>query len=540
MRTALLLLLALLTAVHAAPAKRLIATGWDSPTPAQFREHVAAFEQWPFDGTTIKPVRQLASGKDADALNAFSTQHWEAREFTNTVALLRAAHPRTATDNFLMLYANPGDVDWFDDSGWKEVLEHWRLLAWTAKQGGLKGILFDAEPYTPPHQQFNYSTQPGSDRHSFADTAAKARERGRDIMRSVVKEFPDIHIFSFRLFCDLLPATANGGDVQGFLPFQTYGLIPAFLDGWFDVMPESVVITEGDENAYRYNSEAEFDRSFVDLRTRGLGLIAPEHSAKFRAQYRISHGIYLDAHANPPTSPWYIDPLGGTRAGRLQANVSAALRTADEYVWIYGETARWWPSGNEKYPLWPGKLAGADRALFIAKDPVAAARQRSNASALSENLVRNAGFDESAENRPKEWWFWQDQRSHGSPKHDPVTGASSKGAACISGAENGCFGQNLQVRPGEQYAVSVRTRQIGRGFVGATARWETAAGKWTAEARDVQLSVRMPDAEGWRECVGLVQVPPSAEQLVLLLVARGQVTDQDSAWFDDIRVVPMK
>jgi imidazolonepropionase-like amidohydrolase len=48
MKTALLLLLASVTAVHTTPAKRLIATGWDSPTPAQFRDHVASFEQWPF------------------------------------------------------------------------------------------------------------------------------------------------------------------------------------------------------------------------------------------------------------------------------------------------------------------------------------------------------------------------------------------------------------------------------------------------------------------------------------------------------------
>jgi hypothetical protein len=27
-----------------------------------------------------------------------------------------------ATRNFLFVYANPGDVDWFDDAGWREVL----------------------------------------------------------------------------------------------------------------------------------------------------------------------------------------------------------------------------------------------------------------------------------------------------------------------------------------------------------------------------------------------------------------------------------
>jgi len=162
-----------------ASRKKLIATGWDSPTPVQFRQYLSAFEKWPFDGTTIQTTRRLASGKDANAVNAFACEHWAPREFDVAIADLKAAKPRTATANFLMLYSNPGDVDWFDDAGWKEVVQHWRLLARTAYLGGLKGILFDAEPYTPPYQQYRFVSQAGSAKHTFAQYCVKARERGR-------------------------------------------------------------------------------------------------------------------------------------------------------------------------------------------------------------------------------------------------------------------------------------------------------------------------------------------------------------------------
>jgi hypothetical protein len=149
--------------------KKLIATGWDSPDPATFRAHLAEFEQFPFDGTVIRPTRVTADGKTLSANMAFNREHWSEVEFQQAMVDLQAATPVTATNNFLLLNANPGDVDWFDDAGWVEIAEHWRLLARLAKQGGLKGIVFDIEPYTSPFQQFNYSTQRGGRRTALTN-----------------------------------------------------------------------------------------------------------------------------------------------------------------------------------------------------------------------------------------------------------------------------------------------------------------------------------------------------------------------------------
>jgi hypothetical protein len=522
--------------------KKLIATGWDSPTPAEFHKHISEFEKWPFDGTTIQPTRKLADGKIADAKFAFSREHWERAEFSEAIADLKAARPRSATDSFLMLYANPGDVDWFDDAGWKEVVEHWRILAWVAGEGGLRGILFDAEPYTPPHEQFKYSSQAGRDRHSFSEYAARARERGREVMSAALAEFPDITIFTYRLLCDLLPLLAGGGDPAPLLETHAYGLVPAFLDGWLDAIPPGATIIEGDENAYRYNSDAEFDRAYVDIKTRAIAFISPENRPRFRAQCQVSHGIYLDAHANPPTSPWYVDPLGGPRVLRLEANVAAALRAADEVVWIYGETARWWPSGNPKFPTWPEKLAGADLALLRAKDPLAAARRVLAEARPEDNLLRNPAFaDRAPDGSPADWWFWKDDGSGGRHSRDGEVGAEGKGSARADGTENGCFGQSVKVRGGEVYAVSAKVLRRGRSFAGVTIRWKDAAGRWTAEARDVGLTpVAATHTQGWREFTGAVRVPDSAAELVVLLAAREQKTPDDAAWFDDARVVQMR
>jgi len=523
-----------LTSALAAPEigpARLIATGWDSPSPARFRAELEAFEAWRvFDGTTLAPTRTLADGRVVDSRNAFSKDPWEWAEFTDCVRDLQAARPKQATHNFLFLYANPGDVDWFDDEGWREVVDHWRLLARVAKQGGLRGLLFDAEPYTPPHSQFRYSAQPRREEHSFAEYCLKARQRGREVMQAVVAEYPDMTLMTYRLFCDLLH-DVDLRQPQAFLESHTYGLLPAFVDGWCDVMPPTVRIIEGDEDGYLFNSEADFNRAFTRLKLNAPALVSPENRERFRAQLLIGHGLYLDAHVNPPSSPWYIDRQGGTSAARLAANAAAALAASDGYVWIYGEQGRWWPGGNPAYPLWPEKLAGADRALRWARDPHGLAREVLQEAGPEANLLRNPSFSSTdAANAPAEWWTWQDERSRGNF-------TVAEGAACLSAMENGVFGQNVGVQPGQSYAVAARLRTEGSGSAGITIGWKTAEGKWLHALRVTLAPSPTADEHGWREVIGLVQVPPPAGQLIFMLGVQGQWRATDRAFFDDVRLV---
>jgi hypothetical protein len=203
----------------ASPRVPIIATGWDSPNTRQFRDGLAAFEAWGvFDGTTLRASRRLAGGKEQQAsVVAFSRETWQWNEFAPALTDLKAAKPTTCRDNYLMLYSNPGDVDWFDDAGWSAIVDHWRFLARLARQGGLRGLLFDAEPYTPPHSQFRYGAQAETERHTFAEYRAKARQRGRDVMRAVCAEYSEITIFSYRLFSDML-SLLDSGDLTGALP----------------------------------------------------------------------------------------------------------------------------------------------------------------------------------------------------------------------------------------------------------------------------------------------------------------------------------
>jgi hypothetical protein len=537
MRLAIGLGVLMLAACAPAWAARVpvIATGWDSPNTKQFREGLAVFERWGvFDGTTLRATRRTKGGEERDAINAYARETWSWPEFASALADLQAAKPTTCRENYLMLYSNPGDVDWFDDAGWQAVTEHWRLLFRLARRGGLRGILFDAEPYTPPYAQYRYRSQPEYGRHSFAEYRVKARQRGREVMRAVRAEFPGATIFCYRLFSDML-GLLDAGDLDRALEPDTYGLLPAFVDGWLDEMPPTMRVIEGTEEiGYRANSPAEYNGAFTRL-TLGLPeFVTPEHREQVRRQFRVGHSLYLDAYANAPGSDWYVDPMGSTPAGRLAVNLSSALAASDGLVWLYGEQGRWWPSGDAKRPVWPERLPGLVAAIQRAEDPAESAHAVLTGTPPPHNLLAHGDFSArgpAPDGPPTGWSDWQDDSSHGQ-----VTGVP--GQVELRGVLEGCVGCLTPVKPGRSYVVRVRAKSEGRGLASLDIGWNTAEGKWTASAQDRSFVGDGPaDAEGWREIVGLVEVPAGAGQIFFAAAAHGQMSAADRCWFKDAALV---
>jgi hypothetical protein len=532
--------------------KRLIATGWDHPDTGRLRQNLDAMQRRPFDGTVVEVTGQ-AEGKPRRLRGAFAADPWQRKWFQAAIDDLRATHPQQLRDNFVLIGANPGNVDWFDDAGWRQIVDHWRIAAWIARQGGVKGILFDPEPYSPPWVPFRYDTQPQRDKHTFDEYYAKARQRGREIMQAVAAEYPDLTLFCYFMNSICAPATGQA-DPRRVLRTLHYGLYPALIDGWLDVAPPAVTFVDGCESAYLFNSTAQFLEAGLLMRGACQELVSPENRAKYRAQVQVGFGIYLDAYWNPKPTNWYIDGLGGPRVNRLSANVEDALRVADQYVWIYGEKFRWWPTpnGGVKAEAWSEALPGSEAVLALARDPVGYARSylsQTRAGGKLVNLLRNGDFSSPTvrlasgseetwrQGRPPAGWrTWQEKDSHGTFTWDQSTGAKGKGSVRISGVAGGCALQGVEVKPNGRYVVRAMRRVQGHGEASIRVRWQTSQNAWTAEVRDRMINAAAAGND-WAELIGVVQVPESAGRLVVLLGAAGQRSTDDQAWFDDVEVV---
>ncbi len=548
MRRAVVAVTALCLCLSVAHAGKLIAVGWDMANAERMRQNLELMETRPLQGCA---VRFAGPGNQPALWFSFSRDPYDEQVVAQFLEDLRAVHPQRLTDRFLLLNANPGDVDWFDDEGWAEIVRHWRIAARVAKQGGLTGILFDPEAYRKPWRQFAYPAQPEVDQHSFAEYYAKARERGREIMTAVTEEFPDVTLFCLFMLSATAPAADLDNPMDG-LVGHAYGLYPAFIDGWLDVAPPTVTFVDGCERAYRFNSQLEYLAAANLIRNTCQRLISPENRPKYRAQVQVSFGVYLDAYVNPPDSPWYIDPGELTPTQRLKANVTTALEVADEYVWIYGEQASWWPSPHPRSDQhrWPELLPGIEEALWSAADPAGYVQHLvEEAGDNLDNLLVNGDFsgdtgagdeggvqaDWEREGTPPAWSFWQAGTSEGRPGWDRATGHNAPGSGTLTAVTNGCLIQSIEAQPGETYGVLAWRRIQGEGSATIRVRWQTPEGKWHAEQLDKMLGTSAPPGE-WGRLAGLVTVPDGAGRLVVLLGASGQRSDEDVIWWDDVAV----
>jgi hypothetical protein len=306
------------------------------------------------------------------------------------------------------------------------------------------------------------------------------------------------------LFSDLLQS-GDAKDARAGLQTHAYGLLPAFVDGWCDVMPPGIVVIDGNETAFDYESEQNYADGFARLKVRGPYLISAENRAKLRRQFLVSHGIYLDAYVGAAGKKPTIELKGRGSADRLMSFANSALDAADGFVWVYGENGRWWPnrSGRE---AWPRKFPGIEKAFRGAKDP----------GAFAIDFLQGHPPAVGLTNR---WNFWQEAGSKG-------TSAGANEEVRLMGMKYGTASQSVPVRPGEIYAIGAKIKSSGRGDAAVAIGWQSAESNWTAANKRVEFApADAADGEGWRSVGGLVFVPPGAARLAFLLVARGQDAD---------------
>jgi len=124
-------------------------------------------------------------------------------------------------------------------------------------------------------------------------------------------------------------------------------MYPGFINGMLDAAGPEVVFIDGNENAYYYASAANFDRAYVNIKQRLLYLIAPENREKYKRQVQVGSATYLQGSFGMRN--YSIQALGSffapaQRPRLYELRTYHALRTADEYVWCYADSANvnWW------------------------------------------------------------------------------------------------------------------------------------------------------------------------------------------------------
>jgi len=314
--------------------KKLVEFGWDEPDTAFMRAHVAEMEKTPFDGCVFHAYATDAQGKQQPFLwECWSRQAFAESDLARSLSDLKATHFTRFTDNFLRFNTTPADLDWFDD--YAAVVNNAKLAAAFAHKGKCAGILFDIEQYN--HPLFNYAKQRDAGTKSFAQYAAQARSRGREVMEAFQAGYPDVKILLTYGYS--LPWAESMGKPSR-LPEASYGLLAPFLDGMLDAARGSTHIIDGYESSYGYKDTARFATAYQMMSSGLLPIVAD--SDKYHRYFSIGFGVWMDNKARRAAWDQRDFAKNFYTPDAFEKTVRAALDRTDEYVWIYTEQPKWW------------------------------------------------------------------------------------------------------------------------------------------------------------------------------------------------------
>ncbi len=323
--------------------KKLIEFGWDEPDPAFLRKQIVEMEKTPFDGCVFHPMYTNADGSQGN----FTWECWGKRAFTekelnNSLEDLKATPIRRFTENFLRFNTTPADVDWFDE--FSAILNNARLAARIAREGKCRGLLFDIEQYNAP--LFNYRRQRDAETKPWEVYADQVRLRGRQVMEAFQQGFPDLVIFL--TFGYSLPWTQSQNGAR-LLSDCSYGLLAPFLDGMVDASEGRTRIVDGHELSYGFRDSSRFAIAYKTMKEGVLPIV--RDAKKYHEVFSFGFGIWLDHDWR--NRGWDTEDLSKNffTPEAIESSARAALQAADEYVWIYTETPRWWSADGKRVKL---------------------------------------------------------------------------------------------------------------------------------------------------------------------------------------------
>lgn len=561
--------------------KRLISAGWDSPTSRQFRDSARKLEaDIPYDGMIIRVYGKDDEGNTIDGRYLWQEKPFQKRWFQEAIDDLKAAQPQKLIHNFLTTCVTPGNLAWTDDEGWNAVAQNMGILAWIAKEGGLKGIALDPESYR--FHQFEYFPDIGP---TFEETAALARKRGHQVMAAIGTEYSDITLLAYWFF-SLVSREADSGRPLQILPRAQYGLAPAFFSGMLEALPATATIIDGVEHAYHYNSLLDFQRAYAmikDTHSPLVSLVPAELREKYARQVHVGFGIYLDGHVMDRTSNFHVGgPGDAPRLNGLKRNIASALAVADSYVWTWGEQSRWWDSlrddqwtrdkANERQGKgrhWNEAFPGMTQAIIDGQHEAASLTSKNYpkpddkpaSGIVTKNLVKNPSFSEprkgaspkaaddptdwiNAEILPAHYSGWQRKNSAGFLEVDKTVGFDDRFSARAQGVREGSFIQKINVTPGTRYRISARARVKGNGIPLVQLLWRNQQSKGMIKSPFNKMipfiEPANPKEHEWLAAEGEVTVPENASILLLCLGISQQRSYEDTVWFDNISVFQLQ
>lgn len=322
------------------------------------REYADEMKRAPLDGVIVAVNRNGLAGKDK--LRDIAAPLWfrppvvTIEDFSIAIDDMAKADLGHFKHNIMWCHGLRSiGADLWDDDGWKKVvLPNARVMAEVCHRAPFEAVWFDLETdflLEPARIAAADGTGP-----PFEECAAKARQRGRQMMEAFVSAKPDFKLIVSHGYG--MSMVMCSGDPSK-LPVLMWGLWPAFIDGLIEGCGERAqVIESGEIYAIMTYPFFKASRDWDLLAAEVFSKVSPELRAK---NYRHAMGLWPDFMAQK--RGWNEEDLDKNyfSPDRLKHALHNAMAASDEYVWTWTWRAHWWPNRSPKPSGFTGPPASA-------------------------------------------------------------------------------------------------------------------------------------------------------------------------------------
>jgi hypothetical protein len=295
-------------------------SGYSLPYPNKLLETIPAMKARGYAGSVFK-----LEGLWSDVFVNDPEHLYNEAAFLSNYPTLKQIKRSGYSENFVLIYSQmSAGWSWLSDTDWGYAEAKLGGFAKAAKEAGARGLLLDTEAYGFSPWRYDQAYYQGK---TLAQVSQVVRERGKRFIQIVQTELPNAKIFSLWLVYPILEQWSN------------YELLKPFFEGMLEAALPTVQFIDGNEPSYYFLTGQEFDAAKRKLQE-AYTAIDPSLTTNYKNQVKVANAIYVDGVMNTWNSPRFIGYYFANNAERLQLiqhNAYHALRTTNEYLWVYNE-----------------------------------------------------------------------------------------------------------------------------------------------------------------------------------------------------------
>ena len=323
--------------------------GIDKPSTSYLKENIAEIERTPLDGICVMVMTDEPKPEDRNRKSGnylwFGPTPLTREDFRQNVRDLNDTKFQRLDFNFLYYAARGQNTGWFDDEGWRQLIENAKVAAWVIQQTPLVGMTFDCE-YSGGGL-WNYANLVSNGGPDFETYSAKVRERGRSWATVICEVVPDVIICLSHGYWLASPDTEWHGAHQprrssDALADQPYALYPAFLDGVLEGLGPKATIVDGCEQTYPYMVYETFlqFREWAQRENRRLSTVSELVDTRMTYAMATWPGFRSDVagmwNSDTPESNFFTPT-------NLSHALHNAMAASDRFAWVFSGRDLWWP-----------------------------------------------------------------------------------------------------------------------------------------------------------------------------------------------------